>query len=229
MSDTATHLAIPAGRLHVGIRDALLFAGRDDTLPMLTGVWLDWNGRNLAMAASDRYYVGRHTLTRNVPATDKPPTEPWRRFLKYELARALLVTIDSDQHTMHVEVEHLTVTVCLDNPADVGVLQVLDNALDKSLDKSLDNEPDSTRGITAIDAGRLARFTKLSERYGEPLRLRIGGRLDPVVVQVGDYFDGLVMPVKLTDSGRLAPKPSPCGDCDGPCGEADCTTSGSAA
>jgi hypothetical protein len=228
MSAPDFQVTMPVAAYRNGIHDALLFAGTDDSLPILNGVWLKWDGAKLTATASDRYYIGRSTF----PATVNEDGAAWQRFLPADRARvilgalkpyadiAILLRITVARGSIAMANEELTLTVPLG--ADTNDFGILDK-----LDHLLTAQPVPDGGSAAFSADRLARFAKVSREYEEPTRLRIAGATDPVVVQVGDHFDGLIMPVKINGTfAATAAKPAKkrvrsCGDCDGPCGDCD--------
>jgi hypothetical protein len=231
MSAITTQVTMPIPTFRNGLRDALLFAGVDDTLPSLAGVWLDWDGTTLTAYASDRFYIGRTTF-RSVTVNEAGET--WRRFLPAMNARiitAALKPVLAEQHgrnvrvvvsgtSVLVETAELTLTTPLNSTVqDFGIAALLD--------KILATEAPPNAGFAALNPQRLARFSKVSRDYDAPNRIHIAGATDPVAVQIGDHFAGLVMPVCLGDteavrySGKGVKRRTSCGDCDGPCGDCD--------
>jgi hypothetical protein len=231
MSALDFQVTMPIPTFRNGLRDAVLFAGLDDTLPSLVGVWLDWDGTTLTAYASDRFYIGRTTF-RNVTVNEAG--EGWRRFLpalNAGIITAALKPVVAEQVDRNVRVVVSDTSVAV-KTAELTLTTPLNSTLQDFgvaalLDKFLTAEP-VPGGSAALDPKRLARFSKVSRDYDDPTRLRIAGPHDPVVVQIGDHFDGLIMPVRLGESGvvRYSEKTrkhrTSCGDCDGPCGDGDC-------
>src|SRR5918912_2541798 len=56
---------VDAGAFHAAVAQVAVAAGRDETLPMMTGVRIELNGSSMAMLATDRYRLAMRELEWN--------------------------------------------------------------------------------------------------------------------------------------------------------------------
>ncbi|WP_329395294.1 DNA polymerase III subunit beta [Streptomyces melanogenes] len=81
---------VDAGEFAAAVAQVVIAAGRDDALPVLTGIGLRLDGESMTLAASDRYRYAVRTVTWKPDAVDSEAVEvvvPGRRLT--EIARSL--------------------------------------------------------------------------------------------------------------------------------------------
>ena len=76
---------VAAEELAAAVAQVAVAAGRDDTLPMLTGIRMEIDGPRLTLAATDRFRLAVRELTWQPEDTGSPPpcsSRParWRRW-----------------------------------------------------------------------------------------------------------------------------------------------------
>jgi DNA polymerase III beta subunit, central domain len=83
-----TTISVPAGKLRLMLTAVLPHAGRDDTLPMINGVYLQAAAGVLYLAATDRYSLG--VARAEIPGSATVPVPDQSALLPRKVAKALL-------------------------------------------------------------------------------------------------------------------------------------------
>jgi DNA polymerase III sliding clamp (beta) subunit (PCNA family) len=200
------------------LADAAIFAGHDDTLPMLTCVRLQVGvGGQIVAAATDRFTLGRRTYQLDA---------------KLPVAAEVLIPVREIEAMakIHARSRHrgvpnpLTVTVTGSLPyvaerwdATGGSVRiasgfgghrevvsthpgmVLGHAyvdIDALIDKTVKAEA-ATPSAVGFRPEYVARFNRVSRFRGESMQLRLTSPDKPMIVTIGDHFVGLVMSVRI--------------------------------
>lgn len=208
---------------------ASVFAGQDDTLPMLAGVqvWVE-DGR-LWAAATDRYAVAFAFADLYAPPGETAVSAP--------SGPPLLLPLDAIRRALYVfkptrSDSHLPLEIAFPGPPadDVeaslagGVVTVTDRTgtrvafhtyagnvppMKSVIDLTAYPQDAGVRPDLGISPKLLARFAKVARRVDDPMRIRFPKTpAKPILVALGDDFLALVMPVRLPDWAPVAsPRP----------------------
>lgn len=202
-----------AADLHRIVSDALLFAGKDDTLPALCSVQLKASAGYIVATATDRYTAGvaradyggepfealfkRTDLVNLVRMAKTPAREAKWRGVELAVARD-----ESDV------VQAITFTFTDGSAMTVKAMIDVQFPSVRKLFPSADTINDSAGLVhVGISSTLLARFDKVSGNAA--LHIAFTADNKPVVVRKGDNFVGLIMPARLGDmatAGHLRPE-----------------------
>lgn len=201
MTADPTELSVDAAALRRAIGNVLPFTGDDDTLPVLTSVLLEADNQVLTATATDRYAVGRNTVTcghGSLPATllRRRDAKALRRHLKG--IKGVVTVTRSDGA--------VTATAHQDYSLTVPVLDATFPDLDALFDSWHDER--STDGV-GLSPRLLARFAKVQVDWDSPMRLWLYGAKKALHIRIGDEFAGMLMPVNVGDDNALAVPPRP--------------------
>lgn len=200
------------------LSDAAIFAGTDDTLPMLTCVRLQLGvGGQIVAAATDRFTLGRrtyqlegvkfpHAIEVLVSVTEITAMAKIHGKTRRGIPNLINVTVTG-------RLPHDTENKWTSTAGSVRVssgwsghrevvsthpgmdLQYVD--VDALIDGTLKAEPTSSP-VVGFRPEYVARFARVSKWRGESMRMRLIAPDRPMLVTIGDHFTGLVMSVRLS-------------------------------
>jgi DNA polymerase III beta subunit, central domain len=215
--DTGDFVVVKAAQLFRLLSDVQPFRGNDDTLPMLTCTHVEWDGKQLLAATTDRFTLGVSKLdaaeTGVVDGLEDVSFMLWPNDVSTLLKVAKTVNRDADWRlvtiskvgeipagctvpTYTIKFAFFTGEQIIIKPADVEFPKF------KQLIPS--GEP-VARAMSGLNASYLAKFAKIASHDG---RMRMysfddssEGGAKPNVVLIGDDFVGMIMPVRCPDDG----------------------------
>lgn len=202
-----------AADLHRVLATARIFAGKDNTLPMLTCVKLQATGTHLIAVATDRFNLGA--------AACKYDGEPFELMLAPEAQAVLLAAVNPGKGSLgRLRTVGLRRTpkgrylyVAVRNGEDSVSLALRPSTAEFPAWRQLIPEKmpmENTVAVIGLDPVRLAKFgqvRKLHPDYSSP-QFFFTSPSKPVVCRMGDDFIGLLMPIRLPgeETGELRPK-----------------------
>jgi hypothetical protein len=204
-----------AGDLCRALSDALPFVCTDTCLPQITVVRIETSDGTLSATATDRYTLGhsRAACTGDLPAPFSLPTAAARQVIRlFKPPRRIpfgpgpRVAVDYNPDTWIATFSPARE----DGPAlfaehaDIGHEVRVKTRDEKypEYHKLIDRAPaaaEHTGAAYGLNPWLLARFDKVTGTPGMPMRVWMGRRTKPVVVQIGDTFVGIIMPVRLPE------------------------------
>jgi len=186
------------------IRNVALFAGTDDRLPVLEMVHVTGEGSTLTLEATDRYGLGQETVE-----LAEPLAGPFALLVE---ARGLVaavkatVTVRSPLLVLRPDGDGLTV----DDGGGTSIrLPKIDGTFPKvrSLWPTGDLADSDGASVIGLDRAQLARLAKVQTETAasarnaykgiDPARFTIRTASKPFVVEIGETFRALVMPVRV--------------------------------
>lgn len=194
---TETGVTVASCDLRRVLRDALPFTGDD---PPLDTVCLEAVAGTFSATATDRYTLGhsraactgefgqRAVITRHTARAIKRmlPCGP----TPHAAGQKVTLTLDGNALRLRTGTDDSRSTASLLGPLSLTTFPDYPTILKKFTD----NEPGRPLGFTPRF---LARFAKVAERYEASLRIFTHDPTSPVLVEAGDTFVGVIMPVKL--------------------------------
>jgi hypothetical protein len=212
-------VTIKASDLVRVLSNALPFAMRGIDLPQLAGVCIEAQDGVFTATATDRYVFGhaRTTCTGSLDgqailrlADVETLLSLYRPSFKGRGKVSPTISVSAEQKGEHRilrfaldEVETFDVaaelgigfrTVKAEFPKYVGIF-----------DKTRSKKVGLDRGI-ALDPTKLAKFARVNHSLSDPMRVYVYGPSSAVIIEFGDYFVGMIMPVRLGDAAH-EPKP----------------------
>jgi hypothetical protein len=213
---------VKAAELHRWLSDVQPFRGYDDTLPMLTGTHVEWDGKRFLAATTDRFTLGISRL--DVPETGVSNGLGEADFMLEAKDVASILRIaktakrDSDWR-------HVTISRVGEIPAGCTVptftyrftffsgetltVKPFDVEFPKFKQLIPSGEP-VARALSAFTVDYLAKFAKVTTDRVRRIQLysfddnEFGGA-KPTVALIGDNFIGLIMPVRCEDAKWVKP------------------------
>lgn len=210
---------VKAVDLHRWLSDVQPFRGYDDTLPMLTGTHIEWDGKRLLAATTDRFTLGVSRL--DVPDNGGLAEGSGLEDADFMLAPNDVASLLRIAKTAKRDVEwrHVTISRVGEIPAGCTVptftyrfaffsgesltIKPFDVEFPKFKQLLPTGEP-VARALSAFTVDYLARFAKIADRNR---RIQLysfddstEGGAKPTVVVIGDNFVGLIMPVRCPDT-----------------------------
>lgn len=192
---------LPAFALAQLITDTVLFAGRDDTLPMLNGIHLESTSGQLLAAATDRFTLG----VAMVPYPDGGGHE-FETTLKLQQVQILARIAKACKQG---EVTIASTAAGTSFTFSTGEALVLPGVVDNN---RVDVEFPAWRQIVAgstresggvetmsFDPALMARFAKVS--HARKMSIKFTEPNKPALIAIGNSFIGLVMPQRV-EAGR---------------------------
>lgn len=194
---TVAPLGVNGLDLYRILTDAQMFAGRDNSLPMLYGVQLEADGKRLHARATDRFTLGISTTVYEGPAfkvfLPMPEVDLLRAFTRpgrgWRKTRIATLHCTPQATILRVSIDGATVSV----PAGRVEFPKF-----RQLFPSTGTEVEAFTGGMGFNPAYLARFGRVGGRHSGA-RYYQQGRNKPMVVTVGDDFVGLIMPVRTPD------------------------------
>jgi hypothetical protein len=210
---------VKAVELHRWLSDVQPFRGYDDTLPMLTGTHVEWDGKRFLAATTDRFTMGISRL--DVPETGVANGLEDADFM---LAPNDVASILRIAKTARKDADWRHVTI-----SRVGVIQAGSTAVPPTFTyrfkffsgETLEVKPFDVefpkfkqllptgepvaRALSAFTVDYLAKFAKVANDRSGRIKLysfddnEFGGAR-PTMVLIGDNFIGLIMPVRCEDA-----------------------------
>ena len=202
-------LTVPTWDLVGVIADCLPFASKDEEMPMLHGVRVEWDGERLHALATDRYRIAWSQWHPD----DDPPTDtqddlwterggaddPWSVFLHLddatELVKVYKLPLKQSSTPLTVDMDTDRGRLTIKRDRDTGhsaITAVFDGQL--LADNSALGEVDQA----AFTAKYLADFAKV--RCSGPMMMRFTGPDRLVHVSIGERFVGAIMPVRTGET-----------------------------
>jgi hypothetical protein len=215
-----------AAALHRFLSDVIPFAGKDDTLPMLTAVHIESDGKRLIAVTTDRFTLGVSRL--DIDANDPGHADHGGDAQTFNLSRSDVDMLLRVSKTASREAGKRAVSISR-NPG--GTIDFMFYSGEMVAIKPFDVEfprwrqlipasgAEIPRAATGFNADYLARFAKVA---GDDRTLRaytfdnIHGYVDegttrknqqPIIVRIGDSFVGAIMPVRLAEPQRVYQRP----------------------
>jgi hypothetical protein len=187
--------------LHEALRLMLRFASTDPSFPAMNVVRWDTDGKRLIFTATDRYTIGRYTLS--LPLDNESPapkfdpmamlTADVRRVLNYfKPERGIPKTVHVLPGPDGWEFSDNEVTFKV-TPPDTA-LPPLQQIMEAALASAKQAEPMTT--ARGLDASFVARF-HLGHSGGSPAVFWPAPPQKPILVTVTDEFMGVIMPVRV--------------------------------
>ena len=200
MTDTLTGTVADAADLYNALKTVMVFAGNDDTVPVLTAVRLESDPlTGLTLTATDRYTAGRVTLFYAGAPID---VLIGRREITAALPILKGMISGKGQNVASVAIEvggGMVRFVGLDG-SSVTVF-TMEGEHPKVTHLFPTEDKPSLNTPVALDPAYLARFAKVTRAAREPMRLWFHGARSPVLVKIGENFVGLIMPVRIVGDG----------------------------
>ncbi len=203
-------ITITVSHLRNLVEPVLPFAGRDDMLPVLTGVHIKSHGKWLVATTTDRFRVGMKRVA--AYDSDAQPVE-WPAFeilVGASTLKSILTTFKGPRYldpelTLSVEGDRLEVEASgglMFDRASIAY-RLLDGEYPKVA--SIVKKAMETEG-TAPDAGFDAAFMADFRHVGRTLTMKRGpGERDPIFITDGADFIGALMPRKMVTDMVAAP------------------------
>lgn len=195
-------VTITAASLATAITAVLPFAGTDDTLPMLAAVRCEVMNGELWLATTDRYTVGAHRVALH---PDYPQSDDFAVTLPLSVAKQALAIVKLGQSefkgietvvTLEVEDRHVRVTAGMDTHLLKG--RASEDAFPQW--RHFFAAPAKDDAVTdrffAFNPALLARFGKIGGGKTATMTCYMQSATKPMMVQIGDDFFGVVMPVR---------------------------------
>lgn len=202
------------------LSDAAIFAGRDDTLPMLTCVRLQIGvGGQIVAAATNQFTLGRRTYQLETKPTSAvevlmPVTEvdamakihtARRRGVRNPLRIVVTGKLPYDKDSRSSEGGSVRVSSGGGDWREVVsthrcmAIEFVD--IDALLDSEMKREP-GLPSLIGFNPEFVALFSKVSRRRGESMHVRLSTPSRPMLVTIGEHFTGLVMPARIPESAE---------------------------
>lgn len=215
IGDKASSLTIPAANLVRVLHDALPFAGTDTDLPQISAVYIEAAGGVFTVTATNRYVLGhaRTTCDGGLPAPLLISADDARLIAQLfrpnrRSVTGPTVTIITDEHVARFAyadsdslglLPELGVAVRLRHIAFPKYQHLLTRRSKADWD-----------GSTAIgfNPRLLNLFGKVTDANQHHLRMFLNGPTRATVVEIGEDFIGIVMPVKIAHDGQEAKTPT---------------------
>lgn len=210
---------VKAVELHRWLSDVQPFRGYDDTLPMLTGTHVEWDGKRFLAATTDRFTMGISRL--DVPDNGGLAEGSGLEDADFMLAPNDVASLLRIAKTAKRDVEwrHVTISRVGEIPAGCTVptftyrfaffsgesltIKPFDVEFPKFKQLLPTGEP-VARALSAFTVDYLAKFAKVADRNR---RIQLysfddstEGGAKPTMVVIGDNFVGLIMPVRCPDT-----------------------------
>lgn len=209
-STKAPEVVLKASQLRTLLAPVIPHAGRDETLPLLTGVLIQTAGGYVTAVATDRYSIG---MQRVKPA-DAPPAG-LSALIRARSARVLLAVFKPSRHVdpdvrLTFGKDSLSVSSAGEMPGlgdmvpsmVVGLIEGEYPALGRLLAPVIAGTGEMPSGV-ALNAEYLKRLAVAQEHaHAQPMRLVFTHPQKPVGVLIGDDFIGAVQPARPTGDAR---------------------------
>lgn len=213
----ATHvLDVNAAQLHRVLYNASLFAGKDDTLPMLTGVHVESDSERLLAVATDRYTLGVSWVP--LDSTNTTGTAHDGDGCAFNLSPSDLSTLIKVSKTPARDTASRLCSITQNYDGTVEfkfwtgetiTVKHHDHEFVKWRHLFPDTEAEVARTAFGLNQAYLAKFGKvISDTHGQQLAIfsfdaeHDAAQKKPYVVRLGDRFVGLIMPVRLNEACR---------------------------
>lgn len=216
---------VKAVDLHRWLSDVQPFAGHDDTLPMLTGTHIEWDGKRFLAATTDRFTLGISKL--DVP--EEPPQDVTTLALLDENVDFMLAPNDVASilriaKTARKDSDWRMVTISRVGTVLAGVtvpvftyrfkffsgetleVKPFDVEFPKIKQLLPTGEP-VARALTCVNADYLVKFAKVAGDHTGRIKLYSfddseEGGAKPTVAMIGTDFVGMIMPVRCPDDAK---------------------------
>lgn len=198
-------ITLDAAALHHAVTTAALFASADKVLPVFTGVHVVKTGDVVVFEATDRFVVGRVTLSAEGPDADfMIPGDLLKGFLAAAKLWRGLVTVEPSS----VAAGGLVASQNGDAVIWSGQSAHEQDREFPKLQSIFETHASTNEGdrvpVSVIGADKLAKLGKIKRRPGEggsrptppPLQFDNGATEKPIRVRSGDWLDVLIMPMK---------------------------------
>jgi len=196
-NSTAACVAIASSELRRVLRDTLPFVGHDDPLNV---VCLEAVGDVLTSTATDRYTLAHARaecdgeFDRRIVINSKHAA-----IIKRLLPRATPYTA-TEKTSLIDDGTALTVRIAVGSVGEVSMRFATSAITFPDYPSILTKVADGSTGRPfGLTPAFLARFAKIADRSGVPLRFFVHNSLSRIFVEVGGDFIGVIMPVKLGD------------------------------
>lgn len=206
MIEVAEEDGIVSSDLHRLITTATLFAGNDDTLPMLKCIRFIADGKNLISVATDRFMVGasrapmvtaepfEFLLDREQAKIISDIAKPGRRHWRILDRATLTLTPKGKKLNVSFAVQDITVGVPTKD---------LDFPKYSQLFKKQDPDNPGLPFI-AVNPNYLAKFGKVATLLNDhQMGMTFTKPSRPIQVNIGQDFCGLIMPVRSAESAEV--------------------------
>lgn len=201
---------LTVSELHNVLSNALLCASKDDTLPVLCAIKLTEHNGDVLAQSTDRYRLAEVLGNAENVDPDLNALIPVALVKQVIATLKMVVKKDAAKETVELWQSSETLTVRLSTGAVVtGVLCGGDFPKIRSLYPDTHLSAEDAAGVWAVNPASLADMMKVKHVDGssrnQPSRLT-GGRNNgkPVLVEHGDWFRGLIMPVRVQENSTLA-------------------------
>lgn len=202
-------LAMGAGDLLNMLGNTVLFASKDDAIPVLCTVKLSVKDQHVTAYATDRYRLAR--VKRPVKLVEGDWASVPHALMERSVVDAFVKLLKGEKHALKQNLDaHLIATVERDRVVSWRIMagnsqssmgQTVEAEFPRIESLFPDREPTDPAGMMAFNPAFLADMAKvkdLTTRDNEPLRL-VGGSNSgkPASFYRYDWFEGLLMPVRL--------------------------------
>jgi len=199
-------ISVPAGKLRLMLTAVLPHANDDDTLPALCGVNFEMCGGTLFLAATDRYTLG--VAREQVPGAIAAGVPDQSALLPLEAARDLRRMLKKQAGDIAILIEdgNLKVEAGSVSGSWATVAKAKFPKWRTLIRPGLTGTTVPLGDGYGVNAERLTRLAAGARKTGEALRIRVllpakkdqdRGRPPMVAATVGDWFLGVVMPVRM--------------------------------
>jgi hypothetical protein len=214
---------VKAAELHRWLSDVQPFAGTDDTLPMLTGTHVEWDGKRFLAATTDRFTLGISKLDVPEPGV----SDGGLKDVEFMLARNDVAALLRIAKTAKRDEDWRQVTISRVGEIPKGctvptftyrftffsgetlTVKPFDAEFPK-FKQLIPSGPPVARALSAFTVDYLAKFAKVTTDRARRIQLysfddnEFGGA-KPTVALIGDNFIGLIMPVRCEDAKWVKP------------------------
>lgn len=196
--------SLPVPDLARALNDAIIFASRDTTLPMINAVRLESTRRNLVAVATDRFTLGSSAATYTDgkgPAFSATLRLPHAQLLAHVAKSFRRSTFEDARLTFRSGV----LTCAFSTGEKVSVPELTSDVPFpdwRSILRSHDGDGDEIAAI-ALNPAYMAKFSRV--RDARKMVCSFSGPRKPVKVTIGDQFFGVCMPMHRESPAEAAP------------------------
>lgn len=202
-TDTLPRVTVAAAALATALKAALPFAGRDDTLPMLSVVRLSREGDRLRLTATDRFSL---CVTFLDGVTWHDAADDWELMMPVGDCKRVVAEWSRDRGTLTISTGDRnkdTTAIDVRDARGIAVVGTTGTGLKHpNVDHLLTGQDgveyaDHGQGVTALNPDQVAKIGGLRRTKGEYVAFQWPDQQKkPILFTVGDHSLGLIMPVR---------------------------------